>query len=1000
MKKSVIPHFNHVVASGTTAQYGGGFGFGSDRLNQFTLSLQGRFVVSPTIEPANRTEIQASVSPDDRLVTDIRFFGNILGRTIMNLAPPGIYELEEDIRLNAKEARKGDRGAAQQLGATVRDLTIEQARNVTLAFTEFFELANLVEETARRDVLRDRREERAVNPQLSPMDESIEAALVHLKKQGVTDNQMRDLLTGLNLELDITAHPTEPKRGSVKNHLREIRKSFHVYIERESGLLQKRAEENIERHVVALWETRRTRRKQPTLKQEVRDGLWYFDKTLYDLVPNMRMEMAAALAKHYPGVELPGNWITFASWRGGDRDGNKYVTARETAEALCAHRRMALLKLKQSIKETSELLTAGVPNGQCDKLIEKLVGNVDWLKMAVDKVKEEFPGQPYRIVLVSLNRQLTMETRKSISPFINGTEPNRPFLQPEQIKGVLERMNDSLRESKLETLTKGPLLRLRHQLEAFGLHLARLDFRQHSDVHNESLTEILGMPEYKDDPEGQKVACLTKILSANPNGLDLSGKTFSKDTMTQEVLDTFKVMGRAQKLYGQQSTGPYISSMTHGVSDMLEVVLLARMTGANPDICPLFETKEDLERAPEIMRELFSNPVYREWLSKHGNQQMVMIGYSDSNKDCGYLTANWSLYKAQEEIANVAKECGIELTLFHGQGGTIARGNRPPALAVMAQPAGLKDGKFRITEQGEVLSFRYNDPEIARRVLGQMTYGLIVGRHEALNHADIPDEWRDAMEKMSEASYADYSKLVNQDPQFHRFWNQTTPLNELKGNNFGSRPERRELSLEAQQLSAAPSASRDIAEPPAIPKELAEFSRLRAIPWGFSGMTSRYNIASWYGFGAGLQVKREEGPKGEEQLHEMYRGWKFFRMLIDNPQLSLAKADMPTAQLFSSLVADETMRSKYFGIIEDNFNLTKRNILNVSGQTILLEKQKVTRRSVERRDRYVDALSHILVEMLRRLRANPGMEAKEREEVMEVIRLAINGTSQGLMNTG
>jgi phosphoenolpyruvate carboxylase len=437
---------------------------------------------------------------------------------------------------------------------------------------------------------------------------------------------------------------------------------------------------------------------------------------------------------------------------------------------------------------------------------------------------------------------------------------------------------------------------------------------------------------------------------------------------TRNIVDPLVLAAKARDVVGEQALGIYIISMTNGLSDILEVELLQRLAGSTLPIAPLFETLDDLERAPAVLGELFALPGHRP------DHQHVMLGYSDSNKDCGYITANWALFRAQESISRVCNEAGVAVTLFHGRGGSIARGGGPAAKAILAQPAGLRDGTIRVTEQGEVLSTRYHDPDLAHRILEQMAYGVILGIHAAGTEANVPAEWREAMDEMSGAGFGAYKALVHDDPEFLDFWRQATPIDEISNLKLGSRPSFRRATQSV--------------------------SDLRAIPWVFSWMQSRFNFPGWFGLGSALQSILKKGPKGRERLRAMHAGWPFFQTLIDNAQLTMRKADMGIASLYASLVEDPKIRRRILGILNAEFERTERAILAVTGQRRLLGREPVLLKSVELRNPYIDPLNYIQVDMMRRLRRPGGLEAREADAVRSVIELTINGISGGLKNTG
>jgi phosphoenolpyruvate carboxylase len=441
---------------------------------------------------------------------------------------------------------------------------------------------------------------------------------------------------------------------------------------------------------------------------------------------------------------------------------------------------------------------------------------------------------------------------------------------------------------------------------------------------------------------------------------------------TRHVLDPLALAARAVERFGAEALGIAIISMTDGVSDVLELELLQKLTGAALPVAPLFETLDDLERAPDILATLFTLPGRQKPSHQH-----VMLGYSDSNKDCGYVTANWALFEAQEAIARVGIERGVKITLFHGRGGSIARGGGPAAKAILAQPAGLRDGGIRVTEQGEVLSTRYHDPDLAHRILEQMAYGVMLGAHAAETKAEVPAAWREAMAAMSSAGFAAYKAIVHDDPEFLVFWKQATPIDEISNLKFGSRPTFRRATTSVEDL--------------------------RAIPWVFSWMQSRFNFPGWFGLGSALEAILQRGPAGKRLLRTMHQEWPFFQTMINNAQLTMHKADMGIASLYAELVDDPKIRKRILGLLTVEFERTARTILAVTGERQMLAREPVLLKSVQLRNPYIDPLNYIQVDMLRRLRiqtAGKKLSAGDAEAARAVVELTINGISGGLKNTG
>lgn len=909
-----------------------------------------------------------------QLRSEIRSLGSALGQVITKLEGQSTFERVETLRTLAKASRKGDKTAAAQLGQVVAKLTAREAFDQAMAFTLYFELVNLAEENFRVLLLRQRRAARRSAPARSeesrPIRESIEAAVVELKQRGVSATEMQALVDQLSIELVFTAHPTESKRRTLLAKLQRL-----------AGILRQRSAQDpstidfsdpayLEREIASLWLTDRSRVARPEVTDEARTGLWYFDTTLYDTLPQLYADMERALKLHYPQVKAPARWLTFGSWIGGDRDGNPNVTAKVTAEVLLLHRRLAIEKLRGSARDLARSLTLSDRRDNVLPSLKKYVKENRHFSAHVEQLQDRYPHEPYRLVLAVLRERLAeavglLRTPQAMEGVVEAG------LGVDDVHATLDVIRSSLVAGRGAMLADGDLKTTQQCVNVFGLHTARLDLRQHSSQHEGAITEVLGRSDYPRLSEEEKIAAVASALETARVLPESALAKFS--AATRNVLDPLCLAAVATEKFGHESLGIYIISMTDGLSDLLEVVYLMRITGANLPIAPLFETLDDLNRAPEVLATLFVHPAYRSHLSHYKKHQHVMLGYSDSNKDCGYLTANWALYKAQAAITSVCRRQGVRLTLFHGRGGSIARGGGPAAKAILAQPVGLFDGSIRVTEQGEVLSTRYHDPDLAHRILEQMAYGVLLGTHAAQQELTTPPEWSEAMETMASTGFAAYKTLVHDDPDFLAFWKQATPIDEISNLKFGSRPTFRRATQSVEDL--------------------------RAIPWVFSWMQSRFVFPGWFGLGTALTSILEKGADGKRLLRRMHAEWPFFQTLIDNAQLTLRKADMTIARLYAGLVDDSRIRQKILTVLEKEFERTEEAILAVTGEKQLLANEPVLLQSVQLRNPYIDPLNYIQVEMLRRLRS--GQLSKEEEEATRgVIELTINGISSGLKNTG
>ncbi|HEU5080609.1 MAG TPA: phosphoenolpyruvate carboxylase [Opitutaceae bacterium] len=910
------------------------------------------------------------------LRAEIRSLGSALGRVITKLEGQSTFELVEKLRTLAKASRAGDETAAAKLEETVAKLNPRDAFNQAMAFTLYFELVNLAEENFRILLLRKRRAARLGGSSKSsdgkPIRESIEAAIVELKSRGVTSAELQSILDHLSIELVFTAHPTESKRRTLLTKLQRLAKILRERQRPDSSDVQYSDPAYVEREIASLWLTDRSRVARPEVADEARTGLWYFDTTLYDTLPQLYSDMERAVKQHYPDVTPPKRWLTFGSWIGGDRDGNPNVTSKVTADILLLHRRLALDKLAADVRNLARYLTVSDRRDSIQPSLKKLLRESRVLSEQVSRLRDRYPHEPYRLVLVALRERLMQAMNASRDEHtLDLEETNLAGLRSESVRETLGVIEENLLAGRGAMLAEGDIKVVQQRLDVFGLHTARLDLRQHSAQHEAAVADVLERADYPKLSEEEKVSALTNAIASAKELKPEILAAFSP--AARLVLDPMRLAKIAVQKFGREALGIYIISMTNGVSDMLEVLFLMKISGLSLQIAPLFETLDDLNRAPEILNSLFGQPAYVSCLSEYKRHQHVMLGYSDSNKDCGYLTANWALYKAQETITEICEQNKVRLTLFHGRGGSIARGGGPAAKAILAQPVGLRDGEIRVTEQGEVLSTRYHDADLAHRILEQMAYGVLLGAHAARSKTEVPKEWTAAMEAMAAKGVEAYKKLVHDDPEFLEFWKQATPIDEISNLKLGSRPTFRKATQSVEDL--------------------------RAIPWVFSWMQSRFVFPGWFGLGTALDSVLQLGHAGKRLLRRMHAEWPFFQTLIDNAQLTLRKADMPIARLYAQLVDDKRIRGKILAALETEFALTESTILSVTGEKQLLASEPVLLNSVKLRNPYIDPLNYIQVEMLRRLRS--GKLSKEDEEATRaVVELTINGVSGGIKNTG
>jgi phosphoenolpyruvate carboxylase len=892
----------------------------------------------------DKTPTREIVTP---LSSDIRLLGNLLGNVIREQHGDAAFDLVEEVRAVAKARRSGDPQATDQLIHIISGLGLESKRVLIKAFSNYFQLINIAEDLQRIRTLRQREE-------TGRIDESIMAAIQTLKDAGLEAAGVRALLNRLSIRLVLTAHPSEAKRKEVLIKLRRIAQLMsardrQALLPREHQFL----ESEITGEIEELWQTRPTRASRAMVMDEVDFGLYFITSTIMDTVLDVYDDLREALNRHYPEsdwTELPPP-LHFASWIGGDRDGNPNVTPAVTLEALSTLRRAALSAYLEEVTELSEHLTQSTDEvAVSDELREAVI--------SANGLDERFPTEFYRQQMHLVRRRLE---RDEYADWL-------------ELYDDLALVESSLRQNKGRHTASGSVRRLMEKVRLFGLHLVPLDIREDARLHAGALDEIFrhyGQGSYTALNESDKQDLLTREIG-NARPLFPVEPKFSE--ATNRIIATWRMIAQAHNTAGKVVIDTFIASMSQQPSDILALLLLAKEVGVADDLhlVPLFETIDDLQNAPQVMSQLFQNAEYRKHLAKRGHHQQIMIGYSDSGKDGGYLASNWNLYTAQQALAETCDQHGITLELFHGRGGSIGRGGGPTNQAILSQPPRSMQGAIKITEQGEVIAYRYSNADIARRHLHQVANAVLVAMGAPPAREARP-AWRAAMDSLAALGREAYRKFVYETPGFVDYWQQATPINELANLPISSRPARR--------------------------KPGGSFADVRAIPWVFSWMQSRAIIPSWYSVGTALKGYCQQENGGLETLREMYREWPFFRALMENAQLDLAKADLGIAELYASLVTDPSLRDTIFTRIKTEYALAEEMVCKVIDQLHLLYHSPVMQRSIERRNPYVDPLNFIQVDLLRRIR---GMTADSTgyHPTMRAVLATVNGISAGMKVTG
>lgn len=819
----------------------------------------------------------SSAGLSEILAQEIEYLSTRLDAIIREQAGEQVFQHLDQIRGHAAVARQqGDRAGFQSRRVIIERLSVAEAYQIAHAFSLYFQLTNFCEERARVRRLREH-----ATPAMS-----LRGLFRELRAAAVPTEKIQYCLDELEIQPVLTAHPTEAKRRTVQMHIWRLAEHW----------------DDPDEVLEALWQTEEVRERRVGPLQEVENAVFYLERTIFETVANFYATFDAELATHYPSVERRRPFLTFGSWVGGDRDGNPLVTPEVSRQTAQWHACVAMDLYERETAQLMQEVTQATPPLRP--------------RPASGAAEVPLPFQPYEVFRARL-AQLRVKLRAGKATLAD-------------IFGTLEAVQQGLLRQKAHRAARGRIHRLLTQVRTFGLHLAELDFRDHSSK------------------------------------LDLA---------EAELLEEFRTMADIQRAHGASAARRFILSMTRGPHDVTRLLQLAHRAGVREvDIVPLLETIHDLENASRILAELCVDPAYRAHLKRRGQVQEVMVGYSDSNKDGGYLAANWFLYRAQKEMSRVADECGLKLRLFHGKGGTIDRGGGASYRSLRAQPHAAHDCRIRITEQGEVISLKYSNPAIAQRNLEQLASAVI-----ALQCLPTPEpvaarlsRWESRLARLAQLSLDAYQQLVYRTPEFTEYFWQATPIDLIEHLRLGSRPTRRQLTTDIRQL--------------------------RAIPWVFAWTQSRHLLSAWYGVGHALHVFAA-GPAGSlAQLREMYQYWPFFRTLLDNAEVSLAKTDLGIASQYAGLVGAGPVREKIFGLIRQEYDRSVGMVLKVTGRGALLEGQNVLAQSIHRRNPYVDPLNYLQIRFLSRWRK---ASAKQRTETLRrLLALTVNGIAFGMKSTG
>lgn len=894
---------------------------------------------------------------DQALRDDVRTMGALVGELITEQGGAKLFEFVENARLRSIRRREGNEKADEPLVDFVSDLDLEMALEVIRAFSTYFQMVNTAEKVHR---IRRRREYLQSPGQYQPG--GLEETMVKLKAAGLSIKDLRALLKGLRIEPVFTAHPTEPTRRTIlRKEQRIVRRLIDLLNPTMTAQERDAAIENIKLEATTGWQTAEHPSEQMTVADELEHVLFFVTDVLYRAMPPFYEDIENAMLRVYgdeaKGVKVP-NIVHFASWVGGDMDGNPNVNAK-TIRSTMARQRSLVLDLYY--RECAGLSAKLSQSSQRVKINKQVLQRVEEYRNEYQNAYHAVPlrhrEMPYRVLLRLVQQRLQATY----------DDDAYPYESAKQFRADIKIIADSLAANKGEHAGLFAVRRLMRRIDTFGFHLVTLDVRQDAMLHREVIGECLGIKDWLQwTPTERAQRIVEAIRMKDPPPVQQS-------IAVRKTLAVFQAISFCRRKYGKDAIGPFIVSMTQGADDILSVLLLANWSelhnrrGEVPlDIAPLLETVDDLNAGPAILRELLQNELYRGHLTQRDDKQTVMIGYSDSNKDSGLAAARWALQNAQLALVNAMKSENIKLQLFHGRGGTISRGGGKTHAAVLGSPPGTVNGYLRVTEQGEIINEKYGLRGIALRTLEQATGSVALATAMPQHRGGDLPEWHAMMQVIADVSRKTYRELIYDTPEFYDYFRTATPVDVIERMRIGSRPSSRRSGGGVRDL--------------------------RAIPWVFSWTQSRHILPGWFGFGSGLAAAAKEFE--EDAFRAMFGEWYFMRALTADVEMVLAKADLGIAEAYSKLAGD--LHEKFFPRIAAEFKLTRELILHYSDHHELLEGDHTLQRTIMLRNPYVDPMSMLQIDLLKRWRAT----GSEDEALFEALLASVNGIAQGLQNTG
>jgi phosphoenolpyruvate carboxylase len=893
---------------------------------------------------------------DVPLREDVGMLGALVGEMLRDQGGADFYRRVEAARRAAIRRREADPTAQPELTALLENLVPGDAAALVRGFAAYFQVVNLAEKVHRIRRRRDYLREGTVQPG------GLAYAVRHVRASGCSAEHLRQVLGSLSIEPVFTAHPSEATRRTILEKEQRIARCLIERLDPSRTVPEERTSlARIRSEITSIWQTETHPARRPTVMDELDHALFYVDHILYHIIPPFYEALAAAVESTDDASVAPDSWSSFvrcASWIGGDMDGNPNVTADTIRQALARHRSLVIARYQGEVLDLARILSQSRSRIDVAPDIEDTIARyADQFPAALASVPPRHRDMPYRVLLHLMAARLA--ATRDESP---GGYPKAGAFEAD-----LQAVAQSLTDHKGTHAGLFAVKRAIHRVRTFGFHLLTLDIRQDARVHRAVVGRLMDRADWDTLSSAERTHLLRRALASSDPPL---GHT---DPEVEQALEVFRTIAACQSRYGQRAIGPFITSMTQGADDVLSVLALARWSGLADqrgvvplDVAPLFETVPDLQNAPAILQDLADDPMYRAHLESRENRQVVMVGYSDSNKDGGLVASRWALHKCQAAMVDTVDRAGIQLTVFHGRGGTIGRGGGKEGRAIQAAARGSVRGRLRLTEQGEVINAKYGLRPIALRSLEQVTAAVIVAT--ALPRASSPREaaWHAVMQQLAEASRGAYRALVYDSPGFVDYFREATPIDVIERMQIASRPPTR--------------------------RSHAGIEDLRAIPWVFAWTQSRHLLPGWYGLGQGLEEALQH--HGESVLQEMARDWPFLRAVLDDAEMVLAKADMAIAAHYAQLAPKS--RRDFFPRIREEFDRTVDLILRLKGSTALLDDDPVLQRSIRLRNPYVDPMSLLQVDLLARWRAS----GRTDPELFRALLTSVNGIANGLQNTG